>query len=121
MKKYLPILLLALLALAGCHREPAVYTPSVDGENIIENIEAFTADVVKDSRHYSDADWEVVTFQFVAMCKDYKMNEWRLFEPERERFNEACRDYAHAIEAVHKDELLNTTKRYYREIVELGR
>ena len=116
MKKCLPILLLALLAFAGCGRKPAEYKLSVEGENIIENTDAFTSEVLKYGSKYDAEDWEFVTIQFVMMCKDYKENEWRLFEADRNRYQQAWIKYIQAIDATNNPELVAATKKLYSEI-----
>lgn len=116
MKKCLPILLLALLAFAGCDRKPAEYKLSVEGENIIENTDAFTSEVLKYGSKYDAEDWEFVTIQFGMMCKDYKENEWRLFEADRNRYQQAWIKYIQAIDATNNPELVAATKKLYSEI-----
>ena len=71
MKKVLPLLLFALLALASCHREPAIYQFSESPEEMAENAEKFAAQTMKRSAHYTAEDWEFTVEQFVAMTKDY--------------------------------------------------
>lgn len=116
MKKYLPILLFVLLAFAGCNKKPAEYKLSVEGENIIENTDAFTSEVLKNGPKYSAEDWEFVTVQFGMMCKDYRENKWRLFENERNLYQQAWIKYIQAVDATNNPELAASTKKLYNEI-----
>ncbi len=118
MKKYLPILLLMLLAIAGCSRKPAEYKMSVEGKDIIENTDTFTSEVLKNGPKYSAEDWEFVTEQFGMMCKDYKENEWRLFEADRNLYQQARVKYIQAIDATNNPELQAKTKKLFSQIFE---
>ena len=120
MKKYLPILLFVLLAFAGCDKKPAEYKLSVEGKNIIENTDAFTSEVLKNGPKYSAEDWEFVTEQFVMMCKDYKENEWRLFEADRNLYQQARAKYIKALDATNNPELQAANKKLFNNIFEVN-
>ncbi len=109
-----------LLAIAGCSRKPAEYKMSVEGKDIIENTDAFTSEVLKNGPKYSAEDWEFVTVQFGMMCKDYKENEWRLFEADRNLYQQARVKYIQAIDATNNPELQAATKKLFNDIFEVN-
>lgn len=120
MKKYLPILLFVLLAFVGCDKKPAEYQLSIEGKNIIENTDAFTSEVLKNGPKYTAEDWEFVTVQFGMMCKDYKENEWRLFDNERNLYQQARMKYIQALDATNNPELQAANKKLFNDIFQVN-
>lgn len=118
MKKYLPVLLMALLVFAGCQSKTATYKKSKDGKNLIENAQSFVAKVTENAESYSAEDWNAVLDEFGIMCKDYQANKWRFFDKDREAFGQVLVDFVSATDLANDPELPLRVKQVHRQICE---
>ena len=117
MKKVLPLLLLALLALAGCQRGPATYEISESPREFVPHAEKFVNQVEKKSKHYSAEDWTVAVDQFIAMSKDYVDKSKYLTQEEQMKFDNARVKFMKAIYDNGTEEVAMEVKRIYAELM----
>lgn len=106
MKKALPILLLMMLAFAGCNTEPAVYELADNPRQLCENAEKFANQVAKKSKHYDAEDWEFAIKEFVKMGKNGVEFSNAMSTEEQIRFDNARMKFVGAIDA-NRDEALS--------------
>ena len=116
MKKVLPLLIVGLLAFAGCHRGPAMYEKADNPKQIIEHVEKFVNQTEKYSKHYSAEDWQVAVEQFVAMSKNFVENRHLLTPDERMRFDNARLKFMSAIDANGNEEIAKQVKEAYNQL-----
>ena len=117
MKKVLPLLLLALLAIAGCQRGPATYEIANNPRELVPHAEKFVNQVEKKSKHYSAEDWAVAVDQFVAMSKDYVDKSKYLTQEEQMKFDNARVKFMKAIYDNGTEEVAMEVKRIYAELM----
>lgn len=117
MKRILPLLLLALLAIAGCQRGPATYEISDNPREFVPHAEKFVNQVEKKSKHYSAEDWTVAVDQFVAMSKDYVDKSKYLTQEEQMKFDNARVKFMKAIYDNGTEEVAMEVKKVYAELM----
>ena len=118
MKKYLPILLVMMLAIASCQRGPAVYEATDNPREIVPHAEAFVKKAAKLSKHYTAEDWNAALNQFVLMGKNYFEYSRFLTEEEQMRYDNARMQFVNAIDATGDEELAIRLKEEYGKIFE---
>jgi len=118
MKKLLPIMMFVLLAFAGCQREPATYQMTGSPREVAANAEKFANQVKKQSKHYSDEDWQDAVKQFVAMSKNFVEHRDAMTEEEIMRFNNARLQFMAAIDANGSEELTKQVKDTYARVIQ---
>jgi hypothetical protein len=118
MKKVLPLLIVVLLAFAGCHRGPAMYERAENPRQLIEHVEKFVNQTEKYSRHYSAEDWQVAVEQFVAMSKNFMENRYLMTTEEQMRFDNARLKFMGAIDKNGNEELVKQVKELYGRVLE---
>ena len=116
MKKFLPLLLLVMLAVAGCQRGPATYQYTDNPHEIVVNAEKFVNQVSKKSKHYTAEEWDAAVGQFVTMCKNYYENSKSLTNEEQMKFDKARLKFMDAISAAGKDAREGRLCKNYREL-----
>ena len=116
MKKFLPLLLLVMLAVAGCQRGPATYQYTDNPHEIVVNAEKFVNQVSKKSKHYTAEEWDAAVGQFVTMCKNYYENSKSLTNEEQMKFDNARLKFMDAISAAGKDDVARRVKEDYARI-----
>lgn len=89
MKKVLPLLLIVLLAFAGCNRSTATYQAANDPKEVAANAEKFVSQIEEKASKYNAEDWQKAADQFVAMCKDIKAKEKDMSQEDKERCKDA--------------------------------
>lgn len=117
MKKYLPLLLLVLLAFAGCQSGPATYEMVTNPHDLVPNAEKFVNQVTKKSKHYKAEDWDAAIDQFVAMSKNYVEFGAYLTQEEQMKFDNARVNFMSAVDANGSDDLAIRVKKVYADIV----
>lgn len=117
MKKVLPLLLLALLAFAGCQSGPATYEMANKPHEVVPNAEKFVNQVEKKSKHYKAEDWDAAVLEFIAMSKDYIDKSAYLTQEERMRFDNARLKFMAAIDANGTPEVAKQVKEEYARLV----
>lgn len=117
MKKILPLLVLAMLAFAGCHRGPAIYQVSDNPRELVPHAEKFVNQVEKRSKHYTAVDWDVAVEQFVAMSKDYVDKSGYLTLEEQMKFDNARVKFMKAIDANGTEEVAMKVKEEYTKVM----
>ena len=117
MKKLLPLLLLALLAFAGCQSGPATYEVATKPHEVVPHAEKFVNQLEKKSKHYSAADWDAAVEQFVAMSKDYIEKSGYLTQEERMKFDKARVKFMSAIDSNGTEEVAKKVKKVYADLM----
>ena len=118
MKKYLPLLLLVLLAFSGCNSTPATYEMAKNPREIIAHSEKFVSQVSKKAKHYTAEDWDAAIVQFVQMGKNYYEYRPYFTEEEQMRFDNARMQFISAVDANGDEELALHVKAEYAKIME---
>lgn len=118
MKKVLPLLLLGMMAFAGCHRGPAMYEMTENPSQFITHVEKFVKQTEKYSKHYSAEDWQVAVDQFVVMSKNYVENRRYLSSEDQMRFDNARVRFMGAINANGNEEIAKQVKEAYSKVLE---
>ena len=119
MKKVLPLLLLVLLAVAGCQRGPATYEMSNNPRELGPHAEKFVSQVEKKSKHYSAEDWDAAIEQFVAMSKNYVEYGSKLTQEERMKYDDARLRFMKAIDANGTEEMTKQVKEIYARLLDM--
>lgn len=117
MKKVLPLLLLVLLAFAGCQSSPAMYEMSNNPRELVPHAEKFVNQVEKKSKHYSAEDWNTTVEQFVAMSKNYVEFGAKLTEEEQMKYDNARVKLMHAIDVNGTEEVAKQVKEAYARLM----
>ena len=117
MKKVLPLLLLALLAFAGCQNTPATYEFTDNPRELVPNAEKFVNQVEKKSKHYKAEDWDAAMEQFVSMSKNYVETSPYLTQEERMKFDNARVKFMKAIDANGTEEVAKQVKEVYAKLM----
>ena len=118
MKKVLPLLIIVLLAFAGCHRGPAMYEKAENPQQLVAHVEKFVNQTEKYSKHYSAEDWEVAVKQFVDMSKDFVRNRPSLTLEDQMRFDNARLKFMGAIDKNGNEEIAKQVKELYSQVME---
>ena len=118
MKKVLPLLLVIMLAFAGCQSGPATYEMAENPKEIVTNAEKFVSQTEKYSKHYSAEDWQVAVDQFVDMSKDYVKNRRSLKPDDQMRFDNARLQFMRAIDANGSADIAKQVKEAYSQVVD---
>ena len=118
MEKVLPLLIIVLLAFAGCHRGPAMYEKAENPQQFVGLVEKFVNQTEKYSKHYSPEDWQVAVEQFVAMSKDYVENRRDLNSEDQMRFDNARLKFMGAIDKNGNEEIAKQVKELYGQVME---
>ena len=118
MKKLLPLFIIALLAFAGCHPQPAVYEYSNDPQTVLDNCDKFVNYTFNKSKRFNEEDWNATIDEFVHMCKNYKEVEWQLFENDRQRFQADLVKFIQAVDATGNVDMALDIKAKYAEVCE---
>lgn len=116
MKKVLPLLLLVLMAFAGCQRGPVMYQMAEKPDEVVANAEKFVKQTTKQAKHYTTEEWQIAVDQFIAMSKNYF--EWKneMSQEDINRFIAARLDFMKAVQKDGNDELARTIKEAYNNI-----
>lgn len=117
MKKILPLLVLAMFTLAGCHNAPASYEMADSPRQLIPNAEKFVNQVVKDSKHYKAEDWDEAIKQFVSMSKNYVEYGPQLTQDDRMKYNNIRMDFMSAVDATGNEDLALRVKEAYANVI----
>lgn len=117
MKKILPLLLLALLAFAGCQSGPATYEMAAKPHEVVPHAEKFVNQVEKKSKHYKAEDWDAAVEQFIVMSKDYIDKSAFLTQEEQMKFDNARVKFMSAIDANGTEEVAIKVKKVYAELM----
>ena len=117
MKKVLPLLLLALLALAGCQSSPATYEMANNPHEVVPHAEQFVNQVEKKSKHYKAEDWDATVEQFIAMSKDYFDKAAYLTQEEQMKFDNARVKFMASIDANGTEEVAKQVKDVYARLL----
>ena len=117
MKKYLPLLLVFLLAFAGCQSGPATYEKAKTPEEVVSHSEKFTNQVAKKSKHYTTEDWEAAVEQFVMMGKNYMEVHNYLTTEQQMRYDNARMKFMGAVDATGDEELALRVKEEYSKVL----
>ena len=118
MKKYLPLLLVVMLAFAGCQRGPATYEVTDNPRDVAAHAEKFVKQASKLSKHYTAEDWDAAIGQFVFMGKNYYENMRFMTEEEQMQYNNARMQFISAIDATGDEALALRVKEEYSRIFE---
>ena len=118
MKKVLPLLIVALMAITVCHRGPATYEKAENTKQLIENVEKFVNQTEKYSKHYSAEDWQFAVEQFGTMSKDYVKYRYILTPEDQMRFDNARLKFMGAIDKNGSEEIVKQVKELYSEVLE---
>lgn len=118
MKKYLPLLLVVMLAFAGCQREPATYEMTDNPRDVTAHAEKFVNRVCKLSKHYTTEDWNAAIEQFVTMSKNYFENSRFMTEEERMQFDQTRMNFMNAVETNGNEDLVAQVKEAYAHVIE---
>lgn len=105
-----------LLAFAGCNRQPATYQMAENPSEMVANAEKFVNQVSKQSKHYSDEDWQEAVQQFVAMSKNFVEHQQRMTNEETMRFDNARIKFMNAITDNGNMEVAKQVKEEYSRI-----
>ena len=117
MKKVLPLLLLALLAFAGCQRGPVTYEMSNNPRELVPHAEKFVNQVEKKSKHYTAEDWDAAVQQFVLMGKDFVETSSYLTQEELMKYDNARVKFMAAIDANGTEEVALKVKEEYSKLM----
>ena len=117
MKKVLPLLLLTMLAFAGCQRGPATYEMATKPHELAPHAEKFVNQVEKKSKHYKAEDWDAAVEQFIVMSKDYVDHRRFLTSDEQMRFDNARVKFMKAIDTNGTEEVAKQVKNVYAELM----
>ena len=118
MKKYLPLLLMVLLAFAGCQSGPATYEPTDNPRDVVTHAEKFVKQVSKQAKHYTAEEWDAAVEQFVCMSKNYYESYRFLTEEERMQFDQARLKFMQAVSTNGSEDLTSRIKAEYARIFE---
>lgn len=117
MKKVLPLLLMVLLAFAGCQSGPATYEPTSNPRELVPHAEKFVKQVEKKSKHYTAEDWEAAVKQFVVMGKNYVETSVKMTEEERMEFDKTRLKFMTAIDVNGNAEVAKKVKAEYAKVL----
>ena len=118
MKKYLPLLLVVMLACASCQRGPATYEVTDNPRDVAAHAEKFVKKAAKLSKHYTVEDWDAAVDQFILMGKNYYENSRFLTEDERMQYDNVRLQFIAAIDATGNEQLALRVKEEYGKIFE---
>ena len=118
MKKVLPLLLMIMLAFAGCQSGPATYEKAETPQEIVAHAEKFVNKVSKKAKHYNAEDWDAAIDQFVHMGKNYAEYKPYFSEEQQMQFDNARMVFMGAIDANGGEELALRVKKEYVKILE---
>jgi hypothetical protein len=116
MKKCLPLLLMVMLAFAGCQRGPATYEPADNPHDVVPHAEKFVKKVSKQAKHYTAEEWDATVEQFIIMGKNYVESRRFMTEEERMQFDQTRLDFMQAISG--NMEVVKQVKEEYSKIVD---
>ena len=116
MKKVFPLLLIAMLAMAGCQRGPVEYKVADQPNEVAVNAEKFVKQTAKQSSHYSAEDWSFAVDQFVMMSKDFVQKQRYMTQSDIDRFDAARLDFMKAVDANGSEDLALQIKEAYSKI-----
>ena len=118
MKKVLPLLLVILLAFAGCQSTPVTYERAENPQGVIAHAEKFVNQVSKKSKHYNAEDWDAAIIQFVEMGKNYVEYKSFFTEEQRMKYDNVRMQFMKAIDTYGNEELALRVKKEYGKILE---
>ena len=118
MKKLLPLLLVIMLAFAGCQSGPATYEMAENPQEIIAHAEKFVGQVSKKAKHYNAEDWDAAINQFVQMGKNYSEYKPFFSEQLQMQYDNARMEFMRAVDANGGEELALRVKKEYNAIFE---
>ena len=118
MKKVLPLLLVIMLAFAGCQSGPATYEMAENPKEIVTNAEKFVSQVSKKAKHYNAEDWDAAINQFVQMGKNYYEYRPYFSEQLQMEYDNARMEFIRAVDANGGEELALRVKKEYGAIFE---
>jgi hypothetical protein len=116
MKKVLSLLLLVLMAFAGCQRGPVMYQMAEKPNEVAVNAEKFVKQTAKHAKHYTAEEWQVAVEQFIAMSKNCYEFKNEMSQEELDRFTAARLDFMKAIQKNGNDELARAIKEAFNSI-----
>lgn len=96
MKKYLPILLLMMLAFVGCNSGPAIYEGSTS-ENLIKNSEKFVRQTERECSKYTWNEWGNSLQYYTHMLKDFSNLQTELNDNDKHEFRTIRIRYTEAV------------------------
>ena len=99
MKKVLPLLLVIMLAFAGCQSSPATYERADNPKEIVAHAEKFVSQVSKKAKHYNAEDWDAAIYQFVQMGKNYYEYRPYFSEQLQMEYDNARMEFIRAVDA----------------------
>ena len=118
MKKVLPLLLVIMLAFAGCQSGPATYEMAESPQEIVANAEKFVGQVSKKAKHYNAEDWDAAINQFVQMGKNYSKYQPFFSEQLQMEYDNARMGFIRAVDANGGEDLALRVKKEYGAIFE---
>ena len=118
MKKILPLMLLALLAFAGCQSGPATFEVTDDPHQVVTNAEKFVDQVSKKSKNYTVEEWDAAIDQFILMGKYYYKSKAVLSEEEQMRYDNARMKFIGAVDATGNEQFAISVKEEYGKIIQ---
>ena len=118
MKKYLPLLLMGMLALGGCQSKPATYEEAQAPNELVPHAEKFVNDVAKKSKHYTAEDWDMVIEQFVQMSKNYVEMRRYLTTEQQMKFDNTRVKFMSAVDASGQENLASRVKEEYSKVLD---
>ena len=113
MKKVLPLLLIIMLAFAGCHSTPATYETAEKPQEIVDHAEKFVSQVSKKAKHYKAEDWDAAIYQFVQMGKNYYSYQPFFSEEQQMQYDNARMEFIHAVDTYGGAEMALRVKKEY--------